>query len=58
MGIEYFVNKNIFVLLLHMIASSVLIYLVCWVVYLVYDKFEKALFGLLKIKRKLPILEI
>lgn len=58
MGVSNFVNKNIFVLLLHMMASSVLIYLVCWVVYLVYDKFEKAVFGLLKKKCKLPILEI
>lgn len=57
-GIEYFVNKNIFFLFLHMTVSFVLIYLVCWIVYLVYAKFEKAVFGFLKKKCKLPILEI
>lgn len=56
--IDYFVNENIFLLLLHMILSSALIYLVCWIVYLVYQLFEKVVFGFLKGKCKLSILEI
>ena len=56
--VDYFVNKNIFFLLLHMIISSVLIYLVCWIVYYVYTKIEKVVFDFLKKKCKLPLLEI
>lgn len=57
-GVESFVNKNIFFLLLHMALSSALIYFVCWIVYLIYSKLEKAAFGYIKKKNKLPSLEI
>lgn len=57
-GVESFVNNNLFLLLLHMTVSSVLIYFVCWVVYLVYAKLETAVFGFLKKRCKLPLLEI
>ena len=57
-GVKSFVNKNVFLLLLHMAVSSTLIYLVCWVVYLVYAKLETAVFGILKKRFKLPLLEI
>ena len=57
-GIEGFVNKNIFILLLHMALSSALIYFVCWIIYLVYSKFEKIAFGFIKEKIKLPLIEI
>lgn len=56
--IEKFVNKNIFLLIAHMVISAVLIYLICWVGYLLYAKFEKAVFGVLKRNCKLPSLEI
>lgn len=57
-GIESFVNKNIFILFLHMVLSSVFIYFVCWIVYLIYSKFEKVAFGFMKKLFNLPILEI
>lgn len=57
-GVKSFVNKNIFLLLLHMTVSSALIYFICWVVYLVYAKLETAVFGILKKRIKLPSLEI
>lgn len=57
-GVESFVNKNIFILLLHTVLSSVLIYFVCWIVYLIYSKFEKVAFGYIKKKIKLPLIEI
>ena len=47
-GIEGFVNNNLIILLLHMVLSSTLIYLVCWIVYLIYSKFEKTAFGFIK----------
>lgn len=57
-GVKFFVNNNIFILILHMALSSALIYFVCWIVYLIYSKFEKAAFGYIKKKIKLPSLEI
>ena len=57
-GVKLFVNKNIFFLLLHMALSSALIYFVCWIIYLVYSKFEKVAFGYIKKKIKLPLIEI
>ena len=57
-GVESFVNKNIFFLLLHMALSSALIYFVCWIIDLLYSKFEKVAFGFIKEKIKLPLLEI
>lgn len=57
-GVEKFVNYNVFLLISHMVISSVLIYLGCWVVYLLYAKFEKAVFGIIKRNCKLPSLEI
>lgn len=57
-GVKMFVNNNIFVLILHMVLSSTGIYLTCWLVYLIYGRFEKAVFGFLKEKCKLPLLEI
>lgn len=57
-GIEGFVNKNIFILLFHMVLSSSLIYIVCWIVYLIYSKFEKVAFGFIKKKLQLPLIEI
>lgn len=57
-GVEFFVNNNIFLLILHMAISSIVIYLTCWIVYLVYAKFEKKVFGFLGNRCKLPVLEI
>ena len=57
-GIGNYVNRNILLLLFHMIISSALIYLVCWGVYFVYARFEKTVFGFLQRKCKLPVLEI
>ena len=57
-GVKLFVNKNIFFLLLHMALSSALIYFVCWIIYLVYSKFEKVAFGYIKKKIQLPLIEI
>lgn len=37
-GIQKFVNKNCFVMLLHIIVSIISIYLICWCVWWVYDK--------------------
>ena len=58
LGVKLFVNNNIFILILHMALSSVLIYFVCWIIYLVYAKFEKVAFGFIKEKIKLPLIEI
>lgn len=57
-GVKLFVNNNIFILILHMALSSALIYFVCWIVYLIYSKLEKAAFGYIKKKIKLPLIEI
>ncbi len=57
-GVKLFVNNNIFVLILHMVLSSALIYFVCWIVYLIYSKFEKVAFGFIKKKFKLLLIEI
>ena len=57
-GVKFFVNNNIFILILHMALSSALIYFVCWIVYLIYSKLEKAAFGYIKKKIKLPLIEI
>lgn len=57
-GVENFVNKNILYLLLHMALTSALIYFVCWIVYLIYSKFEKVVFGFIKKKFKLSVIEI
>lgn len=57
-GVEGYVNKNIFIVALHMILSSALIYFVCWVVYLIYSKLEKVAFGFIKEKLYIPLIEI
>ena len=57
-GVKFFVNKNILYLLLHMVLSSALIYFVCWIVYLIYSKLEKVVFGFIKKKYKLSVIEI
>lgn len=57
-GVKLFVNNNIIFLILHMALSSVLIYFVCWIVYLIYSKFEKVVFCFIKKKYKLSVLEI
>lgn len=57
-GVKLFVNNNILRLILHMAVASVVIYLLCWMVYLVYAKFEKVVFDFLKKKCKLPLIEI
>lgn len=57
-GIKMVVNKNIFFIILHMTISSAAIYLTCWLVYLIYCRFEKTVFGFLKEKFKLSVLEV
>lgn len=57
-GVENFVNKNMLYLLLHMALSSALIYFACWIIYLVYTKFEKVVFGFINKKYKLSLIEI
>lgn len=36
-GIQYFVQKNVMVMLLHVIGSSAVIYLICWCVNFIYE---------------------
>lgn len=57
-GVKLFINNNIFILILHMALSSVLIYFVCWIMYLIYSKFEKVVFDFIKKKYKLSVIEI
>ena len=44
LGILGFKNKNMFIVVLHMVLSVISIHSVCWIVYLIYSKYEKVAF--------------
>lgn len=52
-GVKSVVNLSILLLIGHMIVSAVLIYLICWFLYLIYVKFEERVFSPLQVKHKL-----
>lgn len=56
-NIVKFINRNIIILIFHMVCSVVMIYISCWCVYYVYSKIENIVFSKIKRMVKLPILE-
>jgi hypothetical protein len=57
-GIERIVNSNFVLMLIHMICSSILIYMICWIVYVIYSKLEKYMFLKLKKAIDLSVLDV
>jgi hypothetical protein len=53
-GIDRYASGNFILMLIHMICSSVLIYIICWCIYVVYSMFEKFIFSKLKKVVMLP----
>lgn len=51
--IEIFVNKNLFIMIFHLIISTVVIYSVCFIMFIIYEKIEKIVFRYLESKIKL-----
>ena len=56
--IEQFVTSNVVVMIAHIILSVVLVYIVCWVVYIAYHKITKPIFQVLSNKIKLPPISV
>lgn len=48
MRITDYCNKNVIVLMLHIIVVCAAVYIICWIIYEVYHFFEKVLINLLK----------
>lgn len=46
-GIKRFVTGNPLIMVIHIIGSSILVYLICWVVYFVYEKITAPIFKLI-----------
>ena len=57
-GIEDFVNRNIAILVLHILLTSIGIYFVCWLISVLYSKFEKYVFGYLEKKYNALIIDV
>ncbi|SDB24469.1 hypothetical protein SAMN02910317_01173 [Ruminococcaceae bacterium FB2012] len=49
-NIDKFVNKNVFILLAHLVISVVAIYLICWVLYFIYEKITSPIYKLIEKK--------
>lgn len=56
--IQKFVTGNAFVMLLHIFISVVIIYLICWVVYIIYIKITEPIFRDLSNMIRLPLIEV
>ena len=55
-GIKYFVNKTYFIMIGHIVVSSVIIYMVCWFVWWIYDWIMSLVYR--RIEKRLHIPEI
>lgn len=53
-NVENYINKNVGVMLLHIIISVTAIYLICWIIYIIYSRVTDPLFKLLE--RAFPFL--
>lgn len=55
--IEKFVTGNALVMILHILLSVVLVYAVCWGVYLIYHKITESIYKVLSYRIKLPVID-
>ena len=58
LGIEYFVNQNIFIMIAHVLATMIGIYLICFLVHLVYKPISAHVFQWLSEKIQLPFIKV
>lgn len=57
-GIEKYSNANTGVLLLHMILSCMIIYIVCWIMYIIYEAITAPIFKWLEKKIHFPKIDL
>lgn len=56
--IEWFVNGSAIVMLLHILGSSVLIYMICSICHFIYSCVEKNVFGILERTVSIPVIKV
>ena len=57
-GIKKFVNKNCFVMICHIVISSIIIYIGCWMIWWLYDKVIGMLYKRIEMKVHIPEINI
>ncbi|MCF0142812.1 MAG: acyltransferase family protein [Parasporobacterium sp.] len=56
--IEKFAVRNVGIMLLHMLATSVAVYMICWLVYLIYSFFTNLIYRAIEKKHKLIFIDL
>ncbi len=57
-GVQRFCNVNVFLQLIHIVASSLIIYGICWVMYFIYEKVTAPVFRWLEKKVHFPVIDL